>query len=177
MVSHDLRRLTIWVVAVVLVMGVCQCDLVKIKGWHDYNVIMQKKEHYVPQVSQAEIDGFIKLWPQFNELKLENVGGRSLSVEPEEMSWKTKVWFLYHQWDAERFFYVRQRLLDLLQSIAVKRHVAAVVADLSTRDDELSQEMVAEHKRLLAAETLDEEEMQRVAAKEAILKKLFKSYP
>jgi hypothetical protein len=101
----------------------------------------------------------------------------SYSVEKEALDWPSRIWFVYHQWDAERFSYVYKRLNELLKAIDVQRHSEAIIRQLSSRPDDVSREMVKTHKKRIQELDLDAAEVQRVEEHEKELKKLFKLYP
>ena len=177
MVRDDLRHLMLWVIACVLVIQLSQCHITESSWKRHTDVIAQKKQQERPELNAAEIREFIKLWPQFNQLHLNKEAYTSYSVEKQELDWLSKIWFVYHQWDADRFSYVYKRLNDLLKAVEVRRHSQAIIKQLSSRADDISREMVKTHKRRIDELQLDDAEAQLIEDNETELKKLFKMYP
>lgn len=178
MVKDDLRTLMMWVIVVVVVLQAMKCDLFDSMWQKNQAAISEKQKHYSETLSAAEIDEFIRFWPQYNKLGLEALPNSSLSItEKPETDWKTETWFIYHQLDAQRFMYVRQRLKELLKEIDEKRTAKNIAKQLSGLKDELSQEMSAQHQRYADAIKLNEAEVKIIKEREAELKQLFKIYP
>ena len=177
MVKNQLRDLMLWVIAAVLVIELSKCHVAEIAWERHTAAIEMKKTQARTELSTAEIEDFIRLWPQFNELNLNKEAYSSYSVEKEELDLPSKIWFVYHQWDDARFSYVYRRLKDLMKAIGEKHHAEAVIKQLKGRTDEISVEMIKAQQRRLKELNLDAEEAARVEAKEDELKKLFKMYP
>ncbi len=177
MVRDDLRHLMLWVIAIVLIIQLSKCHITEISWTRHMDVISQKKQQERPELNEAEIRDFIKLWPQFNQLHLNKEVYSSYSVEKEELDWPSKLWFVYHQWDVERFSYVYKRLNDLLKAVEIQRHSQAIINQLSKRADDISREMIKTHQRRIDELHLDAAETQLIEDNEAELKKLFKLYP
>lgn len=86
---------------------------------------------------------------------------------------KSKIWFVYHKWDADRFFYVQQRTTALLYILSVRRNAKALVTQLQNREDEASKQMLAIQEQRSRIGEEDLPELSLVAEKENVLKKLF----
>ena len=103
---------------------------------------------------------------------------KSLSIDGKQtVDWKTKIWFVYHKQDVERFFYIRQRLEELLRQLTIRRNAQAVIKQMDKRNDELATEMAAQYKQRLKSIQLDTEEAAIVGEHEEELKQLFRLYP
>lgn len=178
MVKNQLKTLMLWVIAVVVLLQTAQCHVFKTVWSENKQTIMHQKEKMQPLLSAAEIDRFMLLWPQYKEMNLQALPSQSLSVDNKQIvDWKTKVWFVYHRQDVERFFYIRQRLADLLRQIAIKRNAEAVIKQMLGRQDELSHDMVEQHKRRVKSLQLNDEEVAIISKREDDLKQLFRLYP
>ena len=178
MVKEQLKTLILWVIAVVVLLLTAQCHIAPTLWADNQNIIATKNQHIQPTLAADEIDNFIRLWPQYKELHLAALPNKSLSIDGKQIiDWKTKIWFIYHKQDVERFFYIQQRLQDLLRQIAIKRNAEAVIKQMGKRNDELSTEMAAQYQQRLKAIQLDTEEADIVSAREEELKQLFRLYP
>ena len=178
MVKDDLRTLMIWVIAVVVVLQAMQCNLSNSIWQQNKDIIAEKQKYYAETLTAAEVDEFIRFWPTYNQLGLSELDNISLSVDKEtQTDWKTKIWFVYHKLDFERFMYVRLRLKELLSEIDKKQQAQAVAEQLSHNKDELSKEMMIKHQNYADSIKLDAAETEIIKEREDELKQLFKLYP
>ncbi|MBR1903921.1 MAG: hypothetical protein IJ824_01935 [Alphaproteobacteria bacterium] len=177
MVRDDLRNLMLWVVAVVLILEHSKCHITEIAWERHEAAIAEKQKRARNELNADEIKDFMRLWPQFNKLHLNKEAYSSFSVEKEELDWPSRIWFVYHQWDAERFSYVYKRLNELLKAMDVQRHSEAIIKQLGARTDDISREMVKTHQKRIQELDLNDAEVKRVEEHETELKKLFKLYP
>ena len=178
MVKNQLKTLMLWVIAVVVLMYMAQCHIFKTVWSENELIIARENRHLQEKLNAAEIDKFIRLWPQYKELKLKALPNKSLSItEKQTPDWKTNIWFVYHQQDVERFFYVRQRLEELLRKIAIKRNASAVIKQMQENQNELARDMVEQHERRIASLHLNEQEVALIIEREEDLKQLFRLYP
>ena len=178
MVKDDLRSLMIWVITVVVVLQAMQCDLSNSIWEKNKTIIAEKQKHYAETLTAEEVEEFIRFWPTYNQLGLSEPDNISLSVNKKtQTDWKTKIWFIYHKLDIERFMYIRSRLKDLLISIDKKQRAQAVANQLSHQNDELSKELMQKHQQYADSIKLDAAETKIIKEKEEELKQLFKLYP
>lgn len=174
-VGQNLNKLMYLVLCGVLIVGVLKCQISE-SGWdRSVKEISLKQQHYRVEITAAELDSFIKLWPQFKKLGFADDLIVSYQIErPSKfVDWKTKIWFVYHKWDADRFFYVQQRIASLLHTIGVRRNAKALIKLLENREDEVSKSMIDLQKKRYDAEQIDLNELNLVLAKETVLKELF----
>jgi hypothetical protein len=128
-----------------------------------------------PKISEEELNDFIKIWPEFKELNLmktENVSYNTVSQE-DLLDWKAGIWFLYHRWDAERFFYVRQRVLSALQAIEVRNTAYSFITMLQNKKDGLSAKMIELQKQRIGADEFEDDEIGLIQKNEKILRSIF----
>lgn len=178
MVKDKLKTLMLWVIAVVVLLQTAQCHIFNTVWSENKLAIARQNKKDQAILNAAEVDKFMLLWPQFKELKLQALPSQSLSIDSKQIvDWKTKIWFVYHRQDVERFFYIHQRLADLLRQIAIKRNAEAVIKQMSGRQDELSHDMVEQHKRRVKSLQLNDEELAIISQREDDLKQLFRLYP
>lgn len=168
----------LWVIAIVILMQTARCQVVKTVWQENNNLIAQKNIQMQSAISANETDEFMRLWPQFNELNLQALPGKSFSVKNEPLAdLKAKIWFVYHRIDVERFFYMRRHLQELLQEIMVKRNAEAVIKQMQEGEDELSLDMKEQYQRKLEALKLNDTESAIVTEREEALRQLFRLYP
>jgi hypothetical protein len=178
MVKDDLRSLMIWVITVVVVLQAVQCNLSNSIWQQNKTIIAEKQKYYAETLTADEIDEFIRYWPVYNQLDLSEPNDISLSVDKKtQIDLKTKIWFVYHRLDFERFMYIRLRLKELLSGIDKKQQAQAVAEQLSHNKDELSKEMMIKHQNYADAIKLDPAETEIIKQREDELKQLFKLYP
>lgn len=122
------KKRLIWVgVCLLLLFSVFKCQISE-SVWERSNAeILAKKQNYKAEISKEELDDFIRLWPQFKELGLADDLIVSYEVDrPSKfIDWKSKIWFVYHKWDADRFFMCNngQRLCYIfLVCVATPKH-------------------------------------------------------
>ena len=94
------------------------------------------------------------------------------------LSWQMKKWFIYHLWDANRFFYVQQRVVSILRYLEVERSASAVVNQLKYRRDRLGDDLLLrrQHKQLTKS-NFTNEEINAVKEHEKELRQMFQENP
>ena len=76
--------------------------------------------------------------------------------------------------DADRFFYVQQRISALLYTLNIRRNAKALIRQLKEREDtSIVRQMLEVQKQRSKAGEGNKTELQLVAAREEVLKKLF----
>lgn len=179
MVSYSLKRTLFLVIGIFCIVMVTKCQVAEIT-WHRAGEIMeQKRGKYTPGISVSELDGFIRLWPEFNELgMLRDVEILNLEMKPSDvLTWKMRIWFAYRHWDAERFFYVRERILLCMREIQERQVAKDIIEYLKERDDDLAKQMIRLHENRIKAQKITDQELLLISSREGILKQLFKQYP
>jgi hypothetical protein len=178
MVKDDLRTFMIWIIVVIVVLQAMQCDLFKSIWQQNQTAITEKQKYYAETLTAAEIDEFIRYWPTYKQFGLSEPNNTSLSINKEmQTDLKTKLWFIYHKLDFERFMYIHLRLKELLSEIDKKNQALAIAEQLSHQKDSLSQELMLKHQNYADTIKLDPAEVEIIKEKEDELKQLFKLYP
>lgn len=172
-VSHRILWL---VIGICLILYITKCQVTE-TAWERSNLeILTKQQSYKAEITEEELDDFIRLWPQYEELGFDDGFVVSYQVErPSQLlDWKSKVWFVYHKWDADRFFYVQQRISALLYTLNIRRNAKALIRQLKEREDtSIVRQMMKVQKQRSKAGEGNKTELQLVAAREEVLKKLF----
>ena len=176
MVRRDLRFLMLWVLALLLIMVVLRHHVVEYAWRRSEIAVAQKRLDYQVEISEAELIDFIRLWPKYKKLNLGETDDVSVKIE-NDYSWKnflSSIWFLYHKWDPERFYYVRERVLYVLQTLDSQRYSQAVIQALVHQKDKTAREMVKLQRQHLKAEQLGAEETALISKYKEDLKELLK---
>ena len=176
MVKQGLKETMLFVIGIVAIVSVCRCQLGEYPMARYERIIAQKRMHYTTEITKEEIDGFARLWPEFQKLGLDKDFNVSyMAVLPEEaMDWKRKLWFLYHHWDANRFFYVQQRIGYLLQAIEIRRNAQAILDVLADRHSDLDEQMKELQRKRISAAEISFSELLIVSSREQELRELLK---
>jgi broad specificity phosphatase PhoE len=176
MVMRKKYRRRICLAAVILCfLVVTKCNVTHTVWYKSKMDILAKRNQYTPKISEEELNDFIKIWPEFKELNLmktEDVSYNTVSQE-DLLDWKAGIWFLYHHWDAERFFYVRQRVLSALQAIEVRNTAYSFITMLQNKKDGLSAKMIELQKQRIGADEFEDDEIGLIQKNEKILRSIF----
>lgn len=179
MVNPNLKQALLFIGGIAAIVAVAKCQMVETTWDRAGSVMAEKRSRYTTELTVEELNKFIKDWPDFNELKILK-GADLTGIEAkisEIMTWKMRLWFVYHHWDAERFFYVRDRLEVLLEEVKIRREAKNIIKQLSTRKDELSMQMVDLQRKRIKSLKISEKELLMLLARERELKEMFKQYP
>lgn len=162
--------------AILLIIGVCHCQISYSPSKRYEEIMSWKRAAYSNDIKAAELQEFIKLMAEYKKLGFDKDFNVSyLDVTPEEaLNWYQRLWFKYHYWDANRFFYVQQRVNYLLQALDIHRDAQATLDLLQDREDELSNQMCELQKKRIKATDIPAKEMLLILTKEQELRKLLK---
>ena len=82
---------------------------------------------------------------------------------------------MYHRWDADRFFYVQQRIAALLYTLSTRRDAEALLRQLRGRKkSSIVKQMIEVQELRRKSGDGYQSELDLIAARENVLKKLFK---
>ena len=163
-------------VVVIAIILVCRCQLGESPMAQYERIMGQKRASYGVEITPAEVSSFMRLWPEFKKLGLDkDFNIWYLTALPSEAAdWKRKLWFRYHHWDANRFFYVQQRIGYLLQAIEIRRDAQNILDDLADRKDALSEQLKELQRMRIKAATMSFSELMSVSSRENQLRELLK---
>ena len=179
MVKANVKQTVYFIIGVLAIVAVAKCQMVE-TSWHRAGDIMEdKRSRYTKEITLEELNWFIKTWPEFNELKmLKGIDRVNLENRiSDEMTLKMRVWFVYRHWDAERFFYVRSRLVSLLDEITERREAKNIIAQLKNREDDVAGQMIKLQNKRIRMQKISENELLMLTAHEEELRQMFKQYP
>lgn len=177
MVKQDIKRYFILGLCALAIIAVARCQVVETTWNRAGGIMAEKRSHYGSQISAEELDEFIKRWPEFNELGLLDNIDLSKAKVSDILTWKMRIWFVYRHWDAERFFYVRSHVLNLLEEIKVRHEAESIISHLQNRKDDLAQQMINLQKKRIKAQKISPNELLLLSSREKELNKMFKQYP
>ena len=179
MVKHGIKHGVCFIIGVLAIISVARCQMVE-TSWHRAGGIMEeKRSHYTEEINLEELNWFIKTWPEFNELNMfEGVDRLNLANKlSDELTLKMRIWFVYRHWDAERFFYVQSRLEKLLKEVKERREAQNIIAQLKDRKDDVSMQMTDLQNKRIRGQTISNNELLMLRARENELQQMFKQYP
>lgn len=176
MVGRGLKQTMLFVLGIVAIIFVIRFQLGEMPTEHYERVMSQKRSNYGMEVTPAEVSSFVRLWPEFKQLGLaDNFNVSYMVVPPEEaIDWKRKLWFRCHYWDANRFFYVQQRIDYLLKAIEIRRDAQNVLDDLAGRNDTLSRQLKDLQRLRIKAASMSFSELVAVSSRENLLREILK---
>lgn len=179
MVKNNLWRIVCLVWAFIGIILVLKCQVSETAWQRSADQLAQKRNFYAASLNAQEVEDFIRTWPKFRMFKFSQSANFSYETEnpADAIDWKARMWLTYNHWDVERFFYVQQRILSVLNAIEVKKSAQAVISELNGRQDDAAQKMMELQKMRIDAEQLDETEYLIIAAQENVLRQMFKEYP
>ncbi|MBR1399884.1 MAG: hypothetical protein IJ564_06925 [Alphaproteobacteria bacterium] len=173
----DLNKTAKIVVCILIILTAFRCNIKETSIDRAKAAIQQKNISLTEQISAKELNDFIDFWPSYYDYsKANDIYVPFIDSKPSDyIDWKMKLWFTYHKWDANRFFYIYQRLYSILRLIKIKRNARELVKLLEHRNDDISRDMLALQQRI-AEETggFSQSEFLLVAAREKLLNELFK---
>lgn len=176
MVKESLKRKMFFILGLVMIFAVCRCQI-SYDPFERYDSIMKnKRANYSTSLKTAEVNDFLRLWPKYKELGFDKeLYVPYLTVLPDSaLNWKQRMWFHYNYWDANRFFYVQQRLNYLLQVLKMRRDAKATIDLCADMEDEVAEQMIELQRRRLDSADITSSELLLVSAKEKELTELFK---
>jgi len=130
--------------------------------------------NYTRPINEQDIQSFLPVWKDFMKKHSNNATSKSVSfsgkIPSEALSFGTILWLKYRGWEANRFFFVEQRLYDLAKTIYLKRYATDIVyvmkKSLETETDpamrENMQKIIDEQSTVLTMSKHNEKELQAV---------------
>lgn len=179
MVNHNLKQAVLFICGIAAIISVVRCQMVETTWDRAGGIMAEKRSRYTPELSVEELNDFIKSWPEFNELKmLDGVDLTNVETKTSDvLTWKMRIWFAYRYWDAERFFYVHDRILYLLEELRVRREAKNIISQLRNRKDDLAQQMVDLQNKRIKSQRISQKELLMLSARENELREMFRQYP
>ena len=176
MVKRSLNDWALFVIGLVAIVGVLNCHVAE-TSWVRYEKeVARKRPLYREEVTETEVEELARLWPKFLQEPFAQdmmVSYHTESVR-DALTWRIKMWFRYCHWDANRFFYVQQRIVEILKELELRNNARAVIKLLSARiNDPAVAEMIKVQKQRLKQKTYSEAELKIIEDRQEKLRKIF----
>ena len=125
-------------------------------------------------ITPYEINSFLEIWPDYVESWVSKLGVAQLSLTnakkiDRKLPYITIIWLNRRGWEAERFFYVEQRLKSIVRSAQTEEYVRETVDMLEKKRLQTSgsaaqniQSMIDYHKKSLNVEKVSKAEIDMV---------------
>ncbi len=145
MVKQSLSRTMFLLLGLVAVFAVLRFQMWENPLDRYDRIIKQKRVQYTIDIHAKELDEFVRLLPEYKRLGLEkDFNVAYLDVLPSKaLDWKKKIWFIYHHWDADRFYYVQQRLIYLLQALEIRRNSQGIIDLIAAKEQKMAAKKLA----------------------------------
>ena len=139
--DHDLDKILWRIVCVLILMFAFNLKIVHLSWEQSRQILEYKRKHYTKELTEYELDEFIKLYPKFkHDIIFQDKDIDQIAEYPDSADWATKRWFIYQAWDSKRFFYVQKRAQDAMGIIKVRKESLGLVGQLSKRVDKIKEE-------------------------------------
>lgn len=174
MVNPKIRRMMIVSLSILFMATVFRCQVYESTWGNAKEQINLNKQNQTEQINEAELDKFIEDMEKWKNSGLfeEKITSFDVNDISETIGWRAKVWFIYHQWEPDRFFYIQSRVSMLLKALKDKRDIENIIKQLKERDDEVSKSMLDLQKKRYKIIMKNQEELNLIEKKEALLKKI-----
>lgn len=178
MVKQSRSRTMFLLIGLVLILAVLRCQIWENPADRHNRIMAQKRAQYTVDIHAKELDEFVKLLPEYKKFGFDkDFYVPYLETLPSgALDWKRRIWFVYHHWDANRFYYVQQRLIYLLQALEIRRNAQAVIDLIMSQEkvDEVGEQMIELQKQRIKAADMSFSELIMISAREKELKELLK---
>ena len=119
-------KTVVFVLAIIGLYNVATCSIMLYPEPKNYNFF-----RYSGPITEEELQSFLPVWEKFVEKYADNAGISEISLTQglpaEIMPLGMKLWLRNQNWDINRFFYVEQRLHDVVNYVYLKRHAKEVI--------------------------------------------------
>ncbi len=131
----------------------------------------QEKVLQKPFIDKDEMNRFLPVWSEYLSSDVSQIGARQISLTlgkaSEKFPLKTIHWLRKKGWNADRFFYVEQRLKAIVKSAFMQEHIKATVHVLETGgvsgvDPTTVQRMIDDQKKRVNVEQITPAELDMV---------------
>lgn len=130
--------------------------------------------NYTKPITDEDIKNFLPVWQEFSKKRAadEDLSAVSFSnkLPSEVLPFTAVLWLKHRGWEANRFFFVEQRLYDLAKTVYLKRYAGDIVYILTKsleteKDEEMRENMqkiIDEQSAVLKMGEQNKEELQAV---------------
>lgn len=127
---------------------------------------------YTETVSHNEMNNFLRVWSKYLQDDVSKIGARqvSLTMGPasEKFPIQTINWLTKEGWNADRFFYVEQRMKAIVKSAFLQEHIKSTIAMLESQAGQSgvygqnAQRLIDEQKQRINVEKISSDEINMV---------------
>lgn len=152
-----------------LFLGIYFANIIFTKSQEEQNRIEQMLNK--PFIDREEMNKFLPIWAEYLASDVSKIGAKQLSLTmgkaSEKFPLKTISWLASRGWNADRFFYVEQRLKAIVKSAFMQEHIKATENMLKSGgntdiDSTIMQRMLADQKQRMNIEQITPEEIDMV---------------
>lgn len=174
MVKSSLWRYALLIWSMVLLFFVLQCHVSDTQWSLSKNDIARRKALYTDALSVEEVEHFMTSWPEFKELGFSEYTSQNTPlISAQKINWSAQIWFVYHRWDAERFFYVKQRIVEIMEEIKRRELAESLIEALEkTPDSPGVQAMIELQNKILENDKYSVSELLIIKSRQNKLKKM-----
>lgn len=143
----------------------------------------------VKEISAPELDSFLKIWPSYIREGIADLGysqiSLSMKTSVKDMNKQAAAWLAEKNWDADRFFYVEQRLRTILKTLEVDERISDNIEGLKTQlqisgGEQLSgmiEGLIAEQQQRLNIEKISRPELEMVKRRRPEILQILNTVP
>lgn len=127
---------------------------------------------YSETISHNEMNNFLNVWSKYLQNDVSKIGARQLSLTTGSASEKFPIqtinWLTKEGWNADRFFYVEQRMKAIVKSAFLQEHIRSTISMLESQASESgvygqnAQRMIDEQKQRINVEKISKDEINMV---------------
>lgn len=104
-------------------------------------------------VTPDEMEAFLPVWSKYAHSKISKNNFSQISLSDKTASSKLEKWLKKRGWEAQRFFYVEQRLAATIKSIYLRKHSKGTIKALNAQLKSETNPQVADNiKKLIASQ-------------------------
>lgn len=134
---------------------------------------------HTEQINQAELDAFLEVWPIYQSKKFNQKENWYISLlsgrASEKLPWHMRFWLFKNCWNADRFYYVEQRLREILHTSFMRLHSKDVIEILQKLIEEENnaakieayKQLIELQKKIADIEKIGDDELALVQGREA----------
>lgn len=142
-------------------------------GFGDAGKLKNALRFSTETVSHNEMNNFLLVWSKYLRSDASKIGARQLSLTTglasEKFPIKTINWLAKEGWNADRFFYVEQRMKAIVKSAFLQEHIKSTINTLQSQASgsadsygRNAQQMIDEQRQRLNVEKISQDELNMV---------------
>lgn len=123
-------------------------------------------------ISHNEMNDFLRVWSKYLQNDVSKIGAKQISLTmgtaSEKFPLQTINWLAAQGWNADRFFFVEQRMKAIVKSAFLQNHIKSTIHVLETQmgaqgvDGATVKRMIEEQKQRINVEKISSDEIKMV---------------